>query len=286
VLVRFDRVMQQDSVISSFRVTQDNQNVAGSIDVLESGRAYRFRPQTPFTAGSTVRVFILSTAVDLNGNPFNTSFPPFAWFTIAGGAATLQLQSRGFGSNPPADSILEAEFDRDLDLASVNQESVWLRRGTHLVGGKPLVRDGRILQFLPDAVLESGAEYVLTLGAALRSAEGGEFRGMDLRFRAAPLEPPAELQSVDAVEWLGQPALRVRFSGPISPLAARGLHVERDGHVVEAKLFRSTTAAEFWFVPPDWSDRAEWTVVLSEVAARNGRLMAPRRVVARQGVPR
>jgi hypothetical protein len=275
--------MQPDSVLRSFRLTQDNENLTGSIDVLEDARAYRFRPTAPFRVGATVRVFILSTAVDVNGNPYLTTFPPFASFTIADASTTPHLVARGFGSTAPADSILEAEFDRDLDLASVNEESVWLRRGTRLASGKVLVRDGRVLQFLPDAVLEPGAEYVLTLGAALRSAEGGEFRGMDLRFRAVPLEEAAELKSVEAAEWMGRSAILVRFTGSISPLGARGLRLERSGHLVDAEVVRSTTAVEFWIVPREWSEGAEWTVVLSDVAARNGRPLAPHRVVAGRG---
>jgi hypothetical protein len=268
VLVRFDRVMQQDSVGQSFRVTQDNENVSGSIDVLEDGRAYRFRPAASFRAGAVVRVFILPTAVDLNGNAAFVSFQPFAQFTIAGGTNALQLVSRGFGSNAPVDSVLEAEFDRDLDLALVNDSTVWLRRGSHLVTGKALVREGRILQFLPDALLEPGAEYVLTLGSALRSVEGGEFRGMDVRFRAAPMEQEPELQSVEITEWLDAPAIRVRFNGPLSPLASRGLRLERGGRMVPAEMVRAVSV--------------DWTVVLRGVAARNGRPLAPQQVMARR----
>jgi hypothetical protein len=282
VLVRFDRVMQQDSVGQSFRVTQDNENVSGSIDVLEDGRAYRFRPAASFRAGAVVRVFILPTAVDLNGNAAFVSFQPFAQFTIAGGTNALQLVSRGFGSNAPVDSVLEAEFDRDLDLALVNDSTVWLRRGSHLVTGKALVREGRILQFLPDALLEPGAEYVLTLGSALRSVEGGEFRGMDVRFRAAPMEQEPELQSVEITEWLDAPAIRVRFNGPLSPLASRGLRLERGGRMVPAEMVRAVSASEFWLVPAEWMDGVDWTVVLRGVAARNGRPLAPQQVMARR----
>jgi hypothetical protein len=285
ILVRFDRVMQQDPVVRSFRVTQDNENVIGGIDVLEDGRAYRFSPVAPFRSGATVRVLLLPTAVDLDGNSAYVSFPPFAQFTIASESNTLQLLSRGFGSNPPADSILEVQFDRELDLASVNDASVWLRRGRRLVTGKAMVRNGSVLQFLPDAFLEPGAEYVLTLGAALRSMAGSEFRGTDLRFRAAPLEQEPGLQSVEITEWLGAPAIRVSFNGPLSWLAAPGLRLEREGRMVPAEVVRAVSASEFWLMPAEWKDGADWTVVLQGVVMRNGRSLAPQRVpVPRQAL--
>jgi len=67
IVIRLDRIMEPASVLSSIRVTQDGQNVQGWIEVLESGRSYRFHPSARFNAGAQVKVFILPAAQDPMG---------------------------------------------------------------------------------------------------------------------------------------------------------------------------------------------------------------------------
>jgi hypothetical protein len=265
ITVRFDRVMNSDSVVQAFHVTQDGQNLAGTIDVSENGRTYRFRAAAPYNAGSNIRIFILPTAVDLNGTSFNTSFPPFAQFTIPGKPGTLNISQYSFRRTAPSDAVLAIEFDADLDPASVDRDTVWLRVGSQLVPGTPRLRDGRIIEFTPDALLQPGVEYVLTAGAALQSSDGLNFRGMDLHFRAVAPESAPEVQSVEWSEWQGHRAIHVLFTRAISPVGLRRIAAPED------EVLLSTAADELWVLPASPQIRA---LSLEHLRSRTGRAFA------------
>src|SRR5205823_1146261 len=141
-------------------------NVTGTIDVSENGRTYRFRSAAPYNAGSTIRIFILPTAVDLNGFSFTAPFPQFAQFTVPSKTGAFNVLQHSFRDAAPYDAVLAVEFDTDLDPASVNRDTVWLRARNVLVPGNARMRDGRIIEFTPDSPLQPGVDYVLTAGAA------------------------------------------------------------------------------------------------------------------------
>ncbi len=279
ITVRFDRVMDIPSVIASLRITANGENVQGATEVQEGGRSYRFHPDSDFPAGATVRIFLLPTAMDTDGrNVVPYISIQLASFVVAGGTNTLAVARRGFDSTSPADAVLEVEFDSDLDAAFVNEESVWLRKGSRLVPGRVSLRDNRVVQFTPDAPLEAGVEYVLTAGAVLRAVDGREFVGQDLRFRATEPEDAAEVESVEATEWQGRTAVRVRFTRPVSALAASGFRAERDGREAAADTLLSTDGREVWIVSREPENRGELTITMSRVPSRNGRILPARRL--------
>ncbi|QOY84894.1 Ig-like domain-containing protein [Paludibaculum fermentans] len=286
ITVTFDRPMDPASVPTALRVTENGQNSAGSIEVLAGDRAYRFHPAAPFGPGSLVKVFLLGTAQDTNGLLFN---PGSAWpisLSVEGVAplsSSLELTRRGFLQTAPVDSLLEFELSAELDPSSVNAESVWLRRGARLVPGEVSLRDRSIVQFRPTQPLESGAQYVLTAGSALRSLEGRLFAGQDLAFRAAPAVASAELESVIETEWAGRRAVRVRFTAPVSPLAARGLSLDFDGVPVPAETLSTTDAREFLLLPGDPQAQGTLHLNLDRVPEANGRPLPFRRVSAGRG---
>lgn len=279
-LIRFDRAMNSDSVIRALRVTESNLLISGTVEVLADARDYRFKPNAPFKAGTEIRLFLISEVVDVNDRALERlSYGPYsqiATYTVPG-PKPLSILQRGFESIAPADSILEVEFDREIDRTSVHADSVWLREGSRLVPGYASLRDDRILQFTPAVPLESGIAYVLTAGAALRGLDGSEFAGQDLPFRAGPQAEHAEIESVEPAEWEGRPAVRVRFTAPVSPLAARSLRIERDGRTEASTKLRSTDAREVWLVPSSPAPGA-LAIGMDWVPGRNGRPIAGRRL--------
>lgn len=221
ILVRFDRIMDPASVLSSLHVTQDGQNVQGWIEVLENGRSYRFHPSAPLNDGAFVKVFILPGAHDPRGQPYRADGIGYLFFQVARdpSASPLTMTYRGFGKTIPADEVLEAQFSQELDPASVDDTTAWLRRGNRLVPGSVSIRDGRILQFTPQIALEPGVEYVFTAGSGLRSTGGAYFAGQDITFVAEPPQAAPVVESVSETEIDGLRATRVRFSQPLSLLA-------------------------------------------------------------------
>jgi hypothetical protein len=286
ITVTFDRPMDPASVLTALRVTENGQNSAGSIEVLAGDRAYRFHPAAPFGPGSLVKVFLLGTAQDTNGLLFS---PGSAWpvsLSVEGVAplsSSLELSRRGFLRTAPVDSVLEFELSAHLDPSSVNGESVWLRRGSTLVPGEVTLRDRSIVQFRPAQPLESGAEYVLTAGSALRSLDGRAFAGQDLAFRAAPALGSSDLESVIETEWAGLRAVRVRFTAPVSPLAARGLSIDFDGVPAPAEALSTTDDREFLLIPGDPGSEGTLHVNMDRVPEANGRLLPFRRMPVSRG---
>jgi hypothetical protein len=283
ITIRFDRIMDSASVLPAIHVTQNGQNVSGSIEVLEDGRAYRFHPDAPFQAGAAVKVFISTSAKDTNGQAYwQDAIGYLNFYVAAAGAGSFAIVQRGFYRTAPADSILEVEFSGDLDPASVNDSSVWLRRGKTIVPGRAAVRDGRILQFTPAYALEPGAAYVLTAGSALRATNGRAFNGQDLQFQAVPPAQTAGLESVTETEWEGRPAIRVRFTAPVSPLAVRGLRLEAGGRALEAEARSTTDQREFVLIPKQPAPEQEVSVTVENAPDSNGRAIPYRRAVVRR----
>lgn len=287
ITVRFDRVMDADSVLASIRVTENGQNTAGRLEVQEGGRSYRFHPAAPFAAGARVKVFILGTAKDTNGLLFGGYNGPQS-FTVAGSPGgsvdtALELSGRGFFRTAPADATLEFELSAELDPSTVDGDAVWLRQGSRLVPGEVSLRDGRIVQFRPGEPLQPGVDYALTAGSALRALDGRRFRGQDLFFRAVPAGEYAEVESATETEWEGRRAVRIRFTAPVSPLAAQGLSLDREGAPVAAESRRTTEAREFLLLPEGDAGAGPLHVNLGRVPEANGRLMPYRRVPVRRG---
>jgi hypothetical protein len=283
ITIEFDRVMAADSVLAALHVTQNGQNVTGSTEVLDNGRTYRFTPTSPFSAGAAVKVFLLKTAVDPDGIPVVLEYGWPLSFTITGTPAStqsLQLTRRGFLTSAPVDSTLEFELSQELDPESVNGDSVWLRRGSSLIPGDVSLRDRAIVQFRPKAPLEVGADYVLTAGSALRDLDGRQFPGQDLRFRAVVTTAAADLESATEAEWQGRAAVRVRFTGPLSPLAIHGLRLDRDGAPVDAEVLPTTDPRELLLVPSAASQPGKLHVNLDRVPEANGRPLPFRRMPA------
>ena len=288
ITIRFDRVMDAESVRQSIRVTSDGQNVDGAIEVLEDGKAFRFRANSPYAAKAVVRVYLLSTARDPEGWTYQPQhFTPFATFTIASGPTPLTLARLGFGHTTPSDSVLELEFAAELDPATINDASVWLSQSGRLVPGTASLRNAKILRFTPDIALEPDATYVLTAGTALRSHEGQPFHGIDLPFAATPVEPEAEIASIEHEQWQGRDAIRIRFTSEVSPLALSGIHLEVLGRAIESESFLEAGSHSLLIVPSLAHARAGGLAVAIENApARNGRMLRPRREIGFRGGPR
>ena len=252
VRLTFDRTMNVASAQGSIRVTENGQNVSGTLTASPDGKIFTFQSAMPYAAGATVRVAVLSTMRDPDGLPTlaTTYGLDAATFFVMSPPAVLPAQPaafaiarRGFHSTSPANGVLEVEFSQEVDTGSIQMDSVWLRHGSRLISGTPSLRDGRILRFEPSEPLSVGETYVLTAGSALRSVEGTSFPGQDLRFEAtSPMQGTAEVDSVEAVDWAGRAAMRVRMSQPLSRLALP------DGGT-EAEVLPGVDAQEFLVIP-------------------------------------
>jgi hypothetical protein len=248
IKITFSRPMDPASLMNSVIVTQNGALFAGALQVMDSNQSVQFTPNTPYLAGARIDVFVLTTAADATGTPLSQQYQSF--FTVAAAkSASPEMISAiaGFGEAVDPNAALDLVFDHDLDPASVSDQNVWLRAGHTRIAGAVSLRDNRTLRFEPAAPLAIGVQYVLTAGPGLRSAEGLSNQPREFRLRGE-LAEPVRVESIKYQQGPAPLAVRIRFSGPVSPIAAGALQLlASDGSEVPAAIQRSTDGRE-WLV--------------------------------------
>ena len=221
-VVEFDRTMDAASVVASMRVTQNGSIVAGVIDPMEDGRAFRFRPESPFLAGARVKVLVPPFVVRDTEGRFLQDWLTADFLVAAEPRSTLSLTHSGVGAVLPANAALQISFDQPLTPASVSPDSVWLTTHGRLVPGHVSHLSGPTIRFVPDELLVPGERYVLTAGAAIRGLDGQTFSGADVVFTAGPPSDPI-VERIEEIPWQGSSAIRLLLTEAITPAEATDL---------------------------------------------------------------
>lgn len=210
----FSRPMNVPTTTAAFRVMEDGEWIGGTVTLNPSGRQLRYKPDRPFQPGARVDVFLLSTALSIDGVPLHQSF--VSRFYVAAGAGPTAFEvvrKYVVAEEEVGRPVLEIEFSRPLDPASVNGETVWARIGSRRVHGVLSLEHGRLLRFRADEPLPEDEAIVLTAGASLTALDGEPFAGRDFHFTSADLVHEAELEAVDEA---ADGAIRLRFVAPVS----------------------------------------------------------------------
>ncbi len=247
IKITFNKPMDPSSLMNSVIVTQNGALFAGQLQVIDSNQSVQFTPDAPYLPGARIDVFVLTSATDAGGTPLSPQYQS-SFFVASGQSAAPQMMTAvfaGFGEAVDPNAGLDVAFDHDLDPASVNDANVWLRVGHTRIAGTVSRSENRVLRFLPAAPLTIGEQYVLTAGPGLRSMEGLANQPREFRLRAELAEPVR----VESVEYLRGPAplaIRIRFSGPVSPISSGALQLlAPDGTEVPATIRPSTDGREW-----------------------------------------
>ena len=277
IVLRFNKPMDSQTLTGAIRVTQDGESITGRLDLSDGNQSAQFTPDNPYKAGSRIDAFVLETAADPNGLTLYQRYDAF--FTVAAaGSQFTTVDQTSFGAEGSPAAWLELAFDRPLDPASVTGDTVWLRTGRRLVAGEAVLREGRVIRFVPASPLQEGPEYVLTAGSGLRAADGAVARGEEFRFHAKA-EEAAEDIAVDLAPGLGsaadRPAIRVRSNRPMDPLSMQGLRLlGRDGAEIAVERRISVDYREIQLLPRDrLIDPNSVTVQIDGLRSRGGRTM-------------
>jgi methionine-rich copper-binding protein CopC len=232
IVIQFSRAMDPASVQQGVRITQDGDNFSGAVTLSSGNQTATFTPGAPYHAGSRIDVFVLETVADQYGQSISYRYNSF--FTASPSASATQVVMSSFSRSVAPEGALELRFSRPLDRASVDSNSVWLRHGKRVAAGTALLSDdGLSIRFVPAEPLLPGDEYFLTVGPGLTSA-GHRVRPEEFAF-LAQAEPAVTIEKIDVVLEEGRPALRVHFSGQVSPLSiSRALLMEADGKEIPA----------------------------------------------------
>jgi hypothetical protein len=173
VTITFSEAVDVSTVTTaSIAVTQDGSPVAGSLTV--SGGSCTFTPDGGFRFALTYDVSISTAVEDLAGNalaaPYSFRFTtrPAAAYRPA---ALLYVSPPERANDTDPDAVISATFAEELDVATVTGAAFRVTRGGEPVAGLLSYAERRIT-LTPEQELETGAEYVVTLGSELRTASG------------------------------------------------------------------------------------------------------------------
>jgi hypothetical protein len=215
IRVEFPVPMSQASFTpANFAVAIGGRPIAGSLSFTNVNRTVEFTPADPLPAGATVETLVQQTLLTATGAQLQTPF--YAWFVVAGTLAGSSLEV--VNTNFTRSGALELQFDRSLAADSVNNNAVWLRQGHTEIPGRPMLEGESTLVFQPSVTLQTGQEYHLTLGPALKDQHGNSAVGQEFRFTAAPPTPAARLLSAHLLEAGSELAVLLEYDANLTLL--------------------------------------------------------------------
>ncbi|MBE0657919.1 MAG: Ig-like domain-containing protein [Bryobacteraceae bacterium] len=247
ILLDFSRPMDPDSTLAAIRVSEDGQWVDGEVSLDDVRRRLRFLPARAFKPGSRVDVFVLSSAMDVDGVGLPQNFVSRFLVGPAPSPTALEVVRKNVvASSDSRYPALEIEFSQPLDPASVHDGSVWARAGARLVQGQTALVDDRLIRFQLFEPLPDDGAIVLTAGAALRSSSEERFAGADFAFTLAEVSAPAEIVAVDEDE---DGVIRLRFNAPVSGSARFDAALTGPAGPLEFRWLESADRLEWRLVP-------------------------------------
>jgi hypothetical protein len=274
IVLQFDKPMNPASLMQSVFVTDNGDVIAGTLTLSNDNATAQFTPANPYAAGSRVDVFVIETAADTTGLTFGTRYD--SNFTVAGTASSTAVSEVSFSSTVVPEAALEISFPYAVDPRTANGENVWLRAGRQSIPGTAALRGDRIIRFQPVAPLNIGADYTLTIGPGVHTANGLSARPEEFLFT---VELSSTAVDAETVELEGNTAstVHVHFSAPVSPLTAdRTTVIGTDGNEIRTTRRISTDFRDLWLTPVNASANLEGaSLTLDEVEDRMGRRVAP-----------
>jgi large repetitive protein len=244
IVLQFNKSVDPQSALQSVRVTQDGNNITGQLVLSNSNRTIQFTPDQPWQAGSRIDVYVLETLADPAGVTSGSRFN--SWFLIAPAPLSMQVSQTGFGATVAPEAALELGFDQPIDQRTAIDANVWLRAGQRAIPGVTAVRESKIVRFVPDAPLEPGLEYALTVGRGLHSAAGTETQPAEFHFRVANADTMTEPESVRARSGV----IHLKFPAPVNPLSVANARLVRsDGTEIPVTRRISADFQELWLTP-------------------------------------
>lgn len=247
ILLEFSRPMSLPATTAAVRVMEGAEWVGGTVTMSENRREVRFKPDRAFKLGARVNVFVLASAMDVDGIPMHQDFVSRFYIAPSAGSAGFEVVRKSVIAGDESGRLtLELEFSQPVELSSVNENTVWVRIGSRRVYGVVSLTAGRLIHFRPDEAIREGEAMVLTAGAALAAVGGERFAGGDFSFAQADIIEEAELVAVVEEE---DGTIRFRFGSPAS--AGARFNTQLEGAEELSQRFR-------WF---ESADRREWLLV-------------------------
>lgn len=177
-------------------VTQDDRPVTGSIVVNENGTVVEFTPYTPLVADAAIKV-AMSANRDLSGRPLAAYAGVFATVASATPVPEVTRITPGLREGTPRNPVIEVEYSRPLDTASIISGSIQLTESAVKDGTSVIVavRSDNIIRVMPNTLMKPYAVYELRISGSVADLLGN------------PALPAVEWVMPGITEVSGPPAL-------------------------------------------------------------------------------
>ena len=263
--------------LGAVRVVQDGDLVEGSTRV-EDG-TIRFVPSSPLRAGTSVVVSVLNGEAD-------SGVVHEGVFTIAGTQNPIPTPTKvSPGRTATPNTVIEVEFDRDLEQSSVTSQTALLLDGSgKLIGADVSLRGRRIVQLKPRQTLAPDSLYTYELRTELRDLSGASLPvpvRRVLRIRPAALGDDTNVKEIKLSEGgSGTWPVTIRFESAINPISITPESVRlstADGGFIPAIVqfgdaFREVIVTPLQLLP----EGTKITLIISGILNSNGTEISPK----------
>jgi len=234
-------LLDAGSVDGAVHISQNGVILSGTTQLLDNGQAIEFTPNSAFSPGSVIGVFVDSSATDVYGNALSAY--SYGQFTIAGSPANtppalVATNPFPFAANVPLNTVIQLAYNQPLASSTVNTSTIEVYDSS--VGwGTPqsvtLDPTGYVILITPPGgTLNAGDSYqVLTNGVT--NTQGVAVSYTYLSFAAgssndtvAPtvtsVTPPNSSSNIGT-----NAGIKVIFSKAIDPITVTGISVTGNG---------------------------------------------------------
>ena len=234
--------MNSGTLASALHISQNGVIISGTTNVGSNGQSIEFTPGSALGAGTTIQVFLDSTAQDIYGN-YLSSFS--GQFTVAGSptntAATVQAVNPFPGATSvPLNTVIQIAYNQPLLASTINSTNVVLYQystGTFLTPTLSLSSNGQIINITPTSNLVAGSQYFayVSYGGNVTNVDGVNVQAYELNFTAgtatdtvAPtiltVAPP------NSATKIGTNAdVAVDFNKAVNPVSVTGSSIQLSG---------------------------------------------------------
>jgi YD repeat-containing protein len=234
--------MNSGTLSGALHISQGGVLVSGTTTVGSNGQSIEFTPSSALSAGTTIQVFLDSTAQDIYGNNLS-SFS--GQFTTAGSptntAAVVQAVNP-FPSalNVPLNAAIQIEYNQPLLASTINNTNVVLYQystSTFLTPTLSLSGGGQIINITPTSNLVAGSQYFayVSYGGPVTNIDGINVQAYELVFTAGTTTDTVAPTVVtvtppNLATKIGTNAgVAVAFNKAINPVSVTGSSIQLSG---------------------------------------------------------
>jgi hypothetical protein len=236
--------MNSSTVQGALHISQNGVIISGTVNVGSGGQSIEFTPAATLADGSTVQVFLDSTAQDIYGN-YLSYFS--GQFTVAGSpantaASVLAINPGYSASNVPLNTVIQVQYNQALQANTVvcngSSGSVLLYEyatGTYLSPNCGV--SGDVITITPTSTLVAGSAYSVWTNytGSVTNTDGLPVLNYYFYFTAgAATDPDAPAISTvappnSAVNIGTNAGVSVNFNKAINPISVSGNSVQLSG---------------------------------------------------------